>query len=67
LYLARILNGCIIRGVMTYLKKLISGVLVVIAIANLLLFAFGTFSPLPFWIIIAIIAILAYFVVPRLP
>ncbi|MFC1769207.1 hypothetical protein ACFLZX_05575 [Nanoarchaeota archaeon] len=46
--------------------KIISISLILILIVNLILFGKGTIPALAFWITIAIIAIITYFVIPRI-
>ena len=48
------------------MKKIISIILIIIAVANIILFAFGKINNLFFWMIIIICAIFAYKLVPRL-
>ncbi len=47
-------------------KKAVSVAVVIAVISNLVLFGFGRISPVPFWSVIAVAAIFAYAVLPRL-
>ena len=47
-------------------KRLVVLSLVIIAVINLVLFAFGAISQLLFWIIIIVTAFIAYNIIPKL-
>ena len=47
-------------------KKLVALNLVIIAVINLVLFAFGAISQLLFWIVVIVIAFIAYKIMPKL-
>ncbi len=47
-------------------KKLFSIILIAIVIANMILYGVGLIAAIPFWIIIAICAVTAYLVIPRM-
>jgi len=46
--------------------KIMGGILVAIVVANLVLFALRKISPLTFWIVIAMMALVAWKVVPKM-
>ncbi|MBW2996017.1 hypothetical protein KY332_01820 [Candidatus Woesearchaeota archaeon] len=50
---------------MNYLKT-IAIILLIVVIANLVLFSFGLITPFLFWIIILAIALIAYYIIPNL-
>ncbi|MBW3017554.1 hypothetical protein KY325_00135 [Candidatus Woesearchaeota archaeon] len=47
-------------------KKLFSIILIVIVIVNMILYGIGLIHAIPFWIVIAVCAVTAYFVIPRM-
>lgn len=48
------------------LVKVLSGIVAAIIVLNIVLFSFGRISVGMFWIIIALAAVLAYIVLPKL-
>ncbi len=48
------------------LIKILSIVLILVMVANLVLLVSGIFNSLWFWVIIAICAVIAFFVMPKL-
>ncbi|MBD3259950.1 hypothetical protein GF371_04960 [Candidatus Woesearchaeota archaeon] len=47
-------------------KKVFSIIIICIVIANMILYGAGLMHAIPFWIVIAICAITAYLVIPRM-